>query len=141
MGQADQLLLQSLPQAHVRIDISVKINGSEVNSSSRVEIYNSIGVDPAAFEADIFDLFFVSDDGTDVTVTEITLTGLCDVMPMRWEWSYDEESISSPGTFNTVNETWDFDGISATRTFSATSGFESIKGFQAFDITNFICPT
>lgn len=142
MAQAQQLDTQWQPQAYVRIEISVKLNGSEVNSSSRVQLYNAFGVDPADLAADIFDLFSVSDDGTDIITTEITLTALADIVPWRIEWNYDEETIAVPGSFNNITETWDFNGTSDTRTFSASvTDRKSIKGFQNFTITDFIFPT
>lgn len=142
MGQAQQLLDQWKPQAYVQLDISVKYNGAEVNSASRVQLYSQFGYEPNSLAADIFDLFYVEDDGAgNVTTTEITLTGLCDVMPLRWEWNYDEEDTTSPGTYYNQTETWDFDGASASRTFSpSAANRKCVKGFQAFTITAFKCP-
>lgn len=129
------------PQGLVQIDIEVTFTGLPSVTYSRIQAYNSIGVDVTEAAADIFDAFSVYDDGTDQGTTIITLTGLADIMPMRWEWSYDEEEISSPGTFHTINETWDFDGVSATRTFSASAtNRKSTKGTQPFTITAFTCP-
>lgn len=130
------------PQGRVQIDIEVTFTGMPSVTYNRIQVYDSIGFGPDELAAGIFDAFSVYDDGTDQGTTIITLTGLADVVPMRWEWSYDEEEITSPGTFHTINETWDFDGVSATRTFSASAtNRKSSKGTQPFNIDVFICPS
>lgn len=142
MGQAQQLLDQVIPRALVQIDISVKLNGTEVNSSSSIQGYAEFGAAPSSLAADIFDLFYLENDGAgNVTTTTITLTGLSHLMPLRWEWNYDEEDTTSPGTYYNQTETWDFDGASATRTFSpSAANRKAVKGTQAFTITAFVCP-
>lgn len=137
---ANDLKLMSLPYAVVRVETSVKLNGTEITSQDINKIFSDFNNDVNSLAVDIFGLWNLKKDGADEITTTITLTGLADVVPMRWEWSYDEAEIST-GTLHSLNESWDFDGVSATRTFTASANDRvSQPPSQDLQVTGFKLP-
>lgn len=137
----NDLKLMSLPHAVVRVETSVKLNGAEIASQdikiSFIDLNNDVN---SLAVTDLFSLWNLKKDGADDITTTITLTGLADVVPMRWEWDYDEAEIST-GTVHNLSDSWDFDGVSATRTFSAsTNDRVSQPPSQNLQVTDFKLP-